>query len=694
MGQKVKAKPAPPPPGRKNCTPRPQTRKEWRDALIAAGYPTTVVVLDFETYFDEDYSLKKMSTIEYIQDDRFEALGLACLEMNQPFKDYENATHFWANVGEHLEYLQRQYGDNLQNCTVVAQNARFDLGILRYRYNLVPDYFIDTRGLAQHWNARAKNGVADLCKRHNLPAKGDTLEFKGLTRRRRYFQPKSRRKQKPLPQRRPMLTDEWWVKLSEYACNDVVREWEIFCIYVARLSTPEVELPVQQHTLNLWFKPRIAIDTGKAGELKRQMDEAIDKAVAETGCTRGEISGERSFENLLIGELGDEYQSYTKPAKNKKGWKLAIAKADPEREMLETHSNERVRQLMAAKNAMSSWPGHIKRINRFIDQAKAAGGLLPMPLIYYGGHTGRWSGTEKLNPQNLGSRGHPLVNAVRHILIAPEGQTLVIADASQIEARVLAWIAGQWDLVEQFANGEPIYCRFAEKVLGRRVRKPKAGGIPEVEAAHKQARNEVGKVGILGCGYGMGASKMSTQYGTDPTLAESIVNTYRKEHEKITRFWRDIEGAFRYTAKYKRECALPRGLWFHSEEGCDVIITLPSGRECKYHNVRVRPGGYGDEITVFNHREKKWDHFWGGHLTENVVQAMSRDILWYGIDGMEQDGYPVALHCHDELIACVPEDDGEQALGRAIGHLSTRPSWGPDLPLAAEGVVSKRYGEH
>lgn len=683
---------------RSSCVP------EWLGVLRDIGYPTDVVVIDFETFFDTGYSMggdgESLSTVEFIMDDRFEEIAVGVLEINQPFDDYEARTHTWLGeeqVATVIRHLQRQYGENLERCTVVAQNAAFDISILAWRHGIKPPHVIDILGLARHWNSRTRNGLDSLTKRFKLPDKGDTTQFKGATYRQRFKRPKGKKKGPKMPEVMPILSGKLEQDLLDYTNNDVLREWELFTLLLPRFSRPKVEARIMQHTLELFFKPSLATNEKRADEIAEAMDAEIDKVCEQAGHVRKEISGNKSFDRLLeeaITAAGDSPEAYKKMGK--KGPMFAIAKDDPEREALLEHEDASVRSLVEARVAVKSWPLHISRVKRIIRQGKPLG-LLPVPLKYHGAHTGRWSGGERINLQNLGSRGHELVNAVREILVAPEGHELVIADASQIEARVLAWIADQDDLCRKFANDEEIYCGFAEKVLGYPVRKPrKEGGIPAIEARMKWARNSIGKVGVLGCGYGMGAKKAVT-FGKGafnlPT-AEKLVKVYREDNDRIVQFWKDLERAFIYVYKYKNPVEMQHNLRLYSTEECDVVICLPCGRELKYQDVKLEAGKYGDEIRVYNHMEKKWGHVWGGHLTENVVQAMSRDVLAEAFLRLEDAGHHTALHVHDEIIIVTPTGTGQKVLDLAVAELSRRPTWGPDLPLGAEGVISKRYGDH
>jgi DNA polymerase len=275
---------------------------------------------------------------------------------------------------------------------------------------------------------------------------------------------------------------------------------------------------------------------------------------------------------------------------------------------------------------------------------------------------------------------------------------LVIADASQIEARVLEWCAGQKDLIEKFkqfdaGEGKDVYCHMADDIVGFAVHKPRKDDPKDVADRMDAARFK-GKVAVLGGGYGMGKNKFADTYGLPIEEAETIVGVYRQKNDKIVKFWTDVENAFKYMFKYGKPCQLPCGIRFDQTKDCDVILTLPNGRELKYHTVQVKPDDYGESIRVWNDQEKTWVHIWGGYLTENIVQAISRDILWDAIERLEKQGHHTALHVHDELIIVTPKGTGEKVLKLAEKALSTNPTWALECPLAAEGVVSERYGSH
>lgn len=674
------------------------TDTSWVEILKECGYPTEVVILDFECYFDDDYSLKKMSTIEYIMSPQFEALGVARLLMSgrQPHADPEQNCLWNADIDSCLEWLKQEYGDNLEGCTLVAQNTRFDGSILAFRYGIRPKYSIDLKGLSAYIDPHKKAGLAELCKRYGLTPKGDTMDFKEATRQLRWKKPRARKRLNKMPFQIPRMTPEMEQKLGGYACNDALQEWNLFPLMLPKIANARTELRLMHHTLEMFWSPSIRVDFDLGEKIHTEMLEMVDIAATEAGHTAKELSGNHSFRDLLTAELdttGDRLP--VKP--NKKNEMIpAIAKADPERKELENHKNPKIRKLMAGRAAVKAWPSKAIRVSKIMAQARANNGVLPVPLKYYAGHTGRWGGDEKINLQNLGARGHPLDTQVRNMLLPPEDHVFVIADQMGIEARVLAWIAGQEDLLDAFDKGRDVYCEFASAVVGSPIRKARPTD-PDIVAKHLKRSRNLGKVGVLGGGYGMGPDKCRTYavgYGVALTSAEArlLIDTYRRTNDRIVRFWSDIERAFVYTTRYGKPCDLDRELHFRREEDTDTtIIRLPSGRELRYDEACVVGTGRGQQLKYWNDIEQSWVHMWGGFLTENVVQAISRDILSEAILWLEDRGWKIPLTVHDELVINCPKDRVDEGTAIALEALRKRPEWAKGCPLDAEIYVSERY---
>ena len=691
-----------PPPKLQSPAPVPMDGKlpAWWTTLQRCGMPTSVVLIDFESYHDKDYHMNTaadsgLSVIQYVVDERWEETGKAIVEVTQPFGSPEPT--FWQGCDDSIvRHLQREYGENLDGCTVVAQNLLFDGTVLSKRYGITPAHCVDILGLARYLHPGERNDLHALTKRYHLLRKGDSSQFKGL-----HLSPKWFREPGKVPKMMWRgMTPEEFQALSDYGSHDARVEWELFIRMLPRFATLPTELRLIEHTLNLYWKPMLRVDEKLGEEIEAKMLGKVDEVLKAANHTREEISGNKSFSAILGAALdacGDTIDRFQK--ENKRGQKiLAIAKTDAELDDLKTHADEKVRKLIDARTAIKSWPNHAGRVRRILDMAKAAEGLLPVPLKYYGAHTGRWSGGERINLQNLGSRGDPLITSVRGILVAPPGYKLVIVDAAQIEARVLDWISEQDDPVWSDPRRDP-YCEFASKMAGKVVVNTKKvkQQIAVLKSWHDRMRG-MGKVGQLGCGYGMGSEKAMTyaenSYGVEmtPLEAERLVKVYREDHPKVCKFWRVVEQRFKAAARYAEASVMPRGLKFHKEVGDYTVITLPNGRQLRYLGVKV---------SIIDGQEKLWmpdpmvpgkrTFMWGGFLTENVVQAISRDILAEAMLGQEDAGYRVALHCHDESVGCVKSEVADRALADSLVLFSTPPVWAQGCPLAAEGKVVDRY---
>lgn len=640
----------------------------WVDVLESIGWPTDVVTLDFETYFSKDYSLSKLSTIEYIESRHFEEIGVAILECTA---GWNRPTTFWPDAKAEVEWLQARYGPDLEHCTLVIQNARFDGTILARKHNCTPRYVIDIKFLSRHLDARNRHGLQDICAREGLIAKGDTKQFLGL--------------------HWADMTKDQQLAMHRYACNDAEIEFAAFKKLLPRITRPEVEIPLMMHTQGLYWTPRLAFDFDKASDLIVQINNKIIEETRAVGATVRELRGEASFKKIL-GEALAETGETVPMKQGKTKMLLAVAKDDfPVKDLLR-HKNPKVRAVMKARLAMKSWPLHQKRVQSMVAQARAAGGLLCNPLNYYGSHTGRWSGGEKINTCNFPARGGGLKCEIKKCLIARPGHVLIMADAAQIEARGLAWIAGQTDLLEAFARDEDVYSQFAAEVLAAPVRKPQKDDPPPV-AKLLGGRRALGKVGILGMGYGMGPSRALDYMADFPELAPKVesgeidfdfckrfVYAYRNKYPMIPKFWTDVENVFRFALKYDEVRTL-RNLTF-TRSGTTVEVRLPSGRCLFYPQAAV---------IAYNQLRYRWGHLWGGVICENVVQAISRDILAEAILFIEDQGFRVLHHIYDSVIVDAEESQEAEALAVVNESLTRVPDWALNWPLGVESFTGKVY---
>lgn len=631
-----------------------------RDILKACGYPESTLVLDVESYFDKDYNLQKLSTYEYVSDSRFELLMWA-------FKRDDDPADFNIELPKHIQW---------KNTTIIMHNAPFDALVLAIHHGIHPPFIVDTLDLARHIEPRWSNKLIDLCKRHKLPPKGDTDQFRGL--------------------HRSDFTGQQWVDLIDYATNDADRTHDLLGLLLPKLSNPKFELEVARYTRNLFIKPVLHFNMIHAEKLKREMQTEVQKVLAEVDVSEKEIRGNKSFETLLREALGGEEP----PMKQgKKGSMLAIAKTDLGYSYLLNHPDDYTRNLMKARVATKSWPLHIKRIERMQVTFQAAGKRLPVPLLYCGCHTARWSGTGGINLHNLPARGYPLICKIRTLIEAPKGCILIIIDFSQIEARGLDWLAEQNDMVRAFAEGRQIYCEFASKLIGHKVRKPKKTDSKVVADWYGNYR-QMGKIGILGCGYGMGWEHLmvfaKNTYGIDlsPAEAKEIIKLYRSTHPMVVLLWEKVGRAFRMATQTGQAYELSYGLRFFREDNV-TVIQLPSTRRLYYTGAKVEGTARYPQLVMPNpaaHDNKKI-HFWGGYLVENIVQAVSRDILAEAVLKIEGLGVRVPLIVHDDLSVVVPENEVDAYRLQIEDIVRIPPIWASNLPVDIDCRVSRSYGK-
>jgi DNA polymerase len=335
-------------------------------------------------------------------------------------------------------------------------------------------------------------------------------------------------------------------------------------------------------------------------------------------------------------------------------------------------------------------------------------------LRYYGaGRTGRWSGAggAKVQPQNLprGSikdvmlairmilAGAPLdhiealfedsvlgvvASCLRGCFIASDGHLLVCADFAQIEARVIAWLAGQQDILDVFASGEDVYVYTAQGI--------------------GSSSRTLGKVCVLGLGFGMGAPKFQATAATyglalDAEFAESTVYAWRDKNRRIVSFWYDLDRAMRecIEAPFGTRTRAGRIVFIRGNDG--VGMQLPSGRLLIYRNARIEYDPYTgrDAITFdgISQTTKQWGAIrtYGGKLAENCTQAVARDVMADAMLALDARGQNLLLSVHDELIGEAPKADAQRTLGEMLAVMRTAPTWAPGLPVGAEGWIGPRY---
>jgi len=646
---------------------QPNLPDRCQNALRSGRFPTDLLVLDFETYFSADYSLAKMSIPEYVADARFHVHGLA---VRYP----DGMLAFREDVKECIEDLKDRYGNDLAPVTVAGHNLPFDAYILSVCYGIQPKFLVDSLGLARYCFPDMPNGLGDLADRFGLTAKGDALEEINGHRN---------------------LTPQQRISLAAYAKHDAELTYDIATRLLPQITNAPVELPAMAHTIKLFTERLLHFDVAGGEALLEEMEQHVQDRLAAAGIDATTARSVNDFTARLAEALRASGRSVpTKAGKN--GAIPALAKSDEAMQALANDEDDKVKALAQARLAAKSAPQWRNRLAALVQVARARGGV-PVALNYHGGHTGRFSGAQG-SLQNLpGPDKLDVLGPAAKIgtLIVPRpGYKFIDVDLAQIECRVLAWLAGEAQILAAFEEGKDIYSAFASTIFGEAVRKPTADDPPD-RAKRLKALRAVGKRAILGLGFGMGAVRFEDTLRSDrdagglfgagvmtATQCVAAVDEYRRTYAEIPALWRELERAFRQ-AMDVGEAEASRLRYRQTDSG-RIACELPSGRTMFYPNVEV---GMNREITFGRGRK-----LYGGALAENASQAVARDVFVEHMLHLEQIGLRVMWHCHDGLLVEVKEEDAERALQAALGVFRTQPAWAEGLPLEAEAVVVDSFG--
>jgi len=306
---------------------------------------------------------------------------------------------------------------------------------------------------------------------------------------------------------------------------------------------------------------------------------------------------------------------------------------------------------------------------------------MPVPLKYYAAHTGRWGGDDKVNLQNLPSRGQN-AGKLKRAIRAPEGYVIIDSDSSQIEARVLAWLAEQNDLVEAFEKGEDVYKIMASAIYNK-----------PVEEVSKDERF-VGKTTILGAGYGMGAVKFAAQLKTLGTeVAEDeckrIIDVYRKTYAKIPELWSAAQSCLDAIVS-KKMAYLGRKDVVNLDPN-EFGFLLPNKLWLRYDKLQKVRDSEGKTQYEYPTR-KGTTKIYGGKVIENLCQAIARCVIAEQMILITKR-YKVVLTVHDAVACIAPKEEAEEAKAYVEQCMRSRPQWCVDLPLNCEAGYGESYGD-
>lgn len=605
-----------------------------------------IITLDFETYYSQTYSLSKLTTEEYVRGKEFEVIGVSV-------KVDDGETKWFSGTDADIKQFLESYSfeDNL----ALAHNAMFDAAILTWHFGIHPRGWLDTLSMARAIHSTEVGGSLDkLTTFYGLGQKGTAVAS-------------------AIGKHRLDFASQDLAEYGEYCTNDVELTRKLFdCMSP---NFPALELRLIDLTIRMYSEPVLELSHTLLHDHieKQQAAKKLLLKSIEMDSREGLMSNEK-FASLLK-EFNVDPPRKVSPVTGKETW--AFSKTDEGFKALLDHSNQWVQMLAAARLGLKSTQEET-RAQRFLDIAGR--GKLPIPLRYYAAHTGRWGGDDKVNMQNLG-RSSPLKKAI----LAPEGYWMIDSDSSQIEARTVAWLAEQDDLVQAFEEGKDVYKIMASAIYGK------------AESEITKEERFVGKTTILGAGYGMGAIKFKAQlktFGVEIEEAEAarIIQVYRETYPRITKLWREAGRALDAIAENKT-CDLGRAniLTVDGEKG----IRMPNGLYIKYPNLRNQTKEDGKDEYVYDTKRGKAvipNKIYGGKVVENLCQGLARIIIGEQML-MIAKKYRVVMTVHDAIAIIAPEEEIQNAQEFVELCMRVRPSWALELPLNCESGSGKSYGE-
>jgi DNA polymerase family A len=619
-----------------------------------------IVSGDFETYYDRDYSLSRMSVAEYILDPRFEAIMLGLKLGSGPTRTYvgrERIAEALAGIGD------------WSSVAWLSHNTRFDGAILAWRFGYVPQLYLDTLSMSRattHWNI-GRSSLKAVSDYLGLPPKGDEVV-------------------RALGKRLADFTADEMCAYRVYCARDNDNCYDIF--QTMRRCFTGVELQLIDLVLRMFILPQVQLDAAVLADhldavqaekaaILAEVEATVDKSVFSSNVKFAALLAEHGVEvPLKRSATTDEFI----PAIAKNDWAFKELCADETQPPF-------VQALLAARLSVKSTieetrTRHLLRLARTSWPTQGMG-WGPVPLKFSGARTHRLSGDDGTNWQNL-VRGSP----IRRGILAPPGCRILHRDSKQIEARMVAWLAQCRLLIDAFAEGRDVYCEFATDVYGRLI-------TPD-----DTKERFVGKTGILSLDYGASGERFRHMLfigngGVSVKIpleeANYIVALFRQRHPEIPELWRVMDALLEQIVNTRslmgdvaRARALPVLDRLPIAADHDSIL-LPSGLKISYPNIRHYRSG--------DRREIRYDDPYGGAMKlygakalENVSQALSRIVTTdTGVRVYRQTGYHPFLSTHDSLDYCVPASEVEAMDALLDREFAVVPAWAEGLPLASEG---------
>ena len=653
----------------------------------------TPVVIDFETYYDKEYSLSKITMEKYIRCDKFECIGVAVKIGNSP-------THFYKGETG-IAIIRHIVTTTYPNSPVAMQNGAFDAGILAFRYGIHPNFTVDTMVMAK------LSGFDRVAGGTSLAKMSAQLEKMGI-----FNQVKGNEVHNMLGVHAGDMTPRQWQAYGDYCKLDVDLTHALYRYMIDKV--PVSELIMSDITTKMYTKPMFDIDVPLleqyAVRLETERDEMLGRIAGQLGFNDNKtllsnLRSSKKFVAIL------ERLNVTVPMKwseKKQEMIPAVSKTDTEFLDLLEHDDVLVRTLVETKlGTMSSLAQ--TRTENFLDIASR--GLFPVALRYASAHTGRYGGGDgngakgSTNVQNLPKRTGD--TTLRKSLRAKDGHVVIATDSTQVELRVNSLIACQQDAIDVFTSGRDPYVDMAAAIFNRPYdeiyHEAKVVGSKE----GKKMRN-LGKEVCLAGGYGMSANtfreRMTLAGQAEASqMADDLITAYRAKNYKIVQFWRECDRVLKVMyAGGSCWFGGPDNNLFYAD-GSSVFhgvkipsIRFPNGTYLYYQGLRPEIGDNGREQFVYDQfKGHAWvpNRVWGSLFDENLTQKLAFDILkWQAIE-IAKAGVPVNLNVHDEWVSVVPRDQAPQAVVVHYTAMKSVPDYIPQGLLDCEVDVGLTYAD-
>lgn len=644
------------------------------------------IVIDFETYYDKDYSLRKITTEKYIRCEQFECIGVSVKHGARPTDFFPRETG--------IDYIRRLIAANPAS-PVVMHNASFDAGILAFRYDIHPNFTVDTSIMAKLCGLDRVAGGVSLAKITGFLAERGILHTV-----------KGTEVHNMAGVHAADMTYEQWQAYGDYCKLDVELAYGSYMHMLDKVPTSE--LIMADITTKMWTKPMIDLDVPLLKDYAVRLDNEREQMLSRIRGDLGFPTNEALLKSLrsskkfvaILDCLGVEVPM--KWSEKQEKMIPAVSKTDIEFLELLEHDDELVRTLVETKlGTMSSMEQ--TRTATFLDIASR--GRMPIPLRYSGTHTHRFSGMDSLNLQNLTARGKEPV--LRKSLRAVPNHIIMAIDASQVELRLSAIVANQQDLIALFVDGRDPYVDMAASIAGKSYEE--LFDISKINPTHEgKMLRQLGKACCLGLGYGASATKFGNLLelqglAEHKEKAPDLVRVYRAKNNMLVHAWKicgqvlDVmyAGGSMWFGGVDNDLFFADGTSeFHGKK--IPSIRLPNGTYIFYQNLRKEVGDDGKLNFVYDQfKGRNWlpKRIFSSALFENLIQALSFCVLkWQAIE-MAKQGVPINLNVHDEWVSVVPRKQAPQMAVAMYKAMKSAPDYIPRGLLDCELDIGHCYGD-